>query len=94
MTLFDFIKIKAPELLPESAKIHLAVWTGEHDPLDVYLAGDFDDWQTWQMKKNFEYLYIVSLIQLEGANRWLFAGGSISKGCEWIEKKKGEWSKI
>lgn len=85
MTLFDYIVIQCPEVIPKKAKIHLAVWNGLHDPLDVYLAGEFEEWQSWQNRKNFERPYIISLIQLPGANRWLFAGGYQSNSSEWIE---------
>lgn len=89
MKLFDLLNIGASELDPALTKIHLAVWkTGGDDPLEVYLAGEFEDWQSWQTKKNFEYQYIVSLIKLRGNNRWLYADSFKSNGCMWIEKEK------
>jgi hypothetical protein len=55
-------------------KIHLASHTGEENPLDVYLADDFQEWQKWQTKKNFEREYVLSLIQMPGKDLWLFVG--------------------
>jgi len=87
MELFELLSLKQAGLLPESSKIHLAVWNGEENPLNVYLAGDFEEWQTWQSKKNFERENIVSLIQLPAADKWLFAGAYRSSGCELIESE-------
>jgi len=84
MKLFELLSLKNGEVLPESSKVHLAVWNGEDNPLDVYLAGEFEDWQTWQSKRNFERSHIVSLIQLSGTDRWLFVGGYKSIECEHI----------
>lgn len=61
-------------LLPENAKIHLATHNGEDDPVDVFLAGEFKEWQESQSRRNFELQYIVSLIKLPEPNTWLFAG--------------------
>ena len=40
------------------SKVHLAVWNGEEDPVDVFLAGDFEEWQSWQSRRNFQRKYI------------------------------------
>jgi hypothetical protein len=74
MRLFDFLHAATPDLGPTHCKIHLASWNGVEKPLDVYLAGDFDDWQRWQSKRNFERPFVVSLIQLPQTGQWLFAG--------------------
>lgn len=55
-------------------KIHLASHSGDSDPLDVYLDGDFDDWQSWRTKRNFEAKYLISVIQLPDPKKWLFVG--------------------
>lgn len=88
MNLFEIIGLKAPQISPETTKIHLAVWNGEDDPLDVYFKGEFEEWQSWQNKKNFPRKYIIPLIQMPGIDRWLFAGGYISKSSEYLEEHK------
>lgn len=77
-----------PTLKPEDCKIHLAVWNGLQNPLDVYLAGKFEEWQCWQNKENFKRKYIISLVKLEKENRWLFAGVHSSNGCKYISNEK------
>ena len=62
-------------------KIHFA--RGSEKPeeaLNVFLAGEFQEWQAHQSQKNFERDYILSLIRL-GHGRWLFGGIYRSKGC-------------
>ncbi|MDP2614261.1 hypothetical protein [Vibrio splendidus] len=36
MKLFELLSLKNNDVLPESSKVHLAVWNGEDNPLDVY----------------------------------------------------------
>lgn len=88
MLLFDLLRVKAPNIKEEDCKVHLAVWNGSEDPLDVFLAGDFEEWQSWQSRRNFEREYIISLIQLSGPDKWLFAGVFRSEGSLYIEKEK------
>lgn len=45
MDLFSFLKVCMPELTPEDTKIHFAAHNGKENPLDVFLAGEFDLWQ-------------------------------------------------
>jgi len=85
MKLFELLTLKETLLSPSSCKVHLAVWNGEDNPLDVYLAGNFEDWQKWQSKKNFEKKYIISLVQLPGSDRWLFVGAYYSLECNYLE---------
>lgn len=40
----------------------------------MYLAGKFEEWQRRQNKENFSRRYVVSLINLREAHKWLFAG--------------------
>lgn len=82
MKLFDLISIHDKEVLASNSKIHLAGWNGVDNPLDVYLGGKFEEWQSWQTKRNFERKFITSLIQLPQSNKWLFAGVFESFGCE------------
>lgn len=81
MRLFALLRTLDPELTPEACKVHLACSNGTDDPLDVYLQGEFDEWQRWQTKRNFERPHVVSLIQMPVRNRWLFAGAHDAKGC-------------
>lgn len=82
MQLFDLLRISIPGIQPSSCKIHLAVWNGQTNPFDVFLDGGFKEWQEWQGKANFNRELIVSLIQIPGASRWLFAGVFKSLGFE------------
>src|ERR1700756_1084634 len=86
MRLFQILQLLDDQVVPERCKVHLAGWNGKEDPLDEYLAGRFDDWQSWQTKKNFERPFVVSLIALPRAGDWLFAGVHNSEGCEWLEE--------
>jgi len=74
-----------PSATPEQAKIHLATSNQIDDPLDVYLAGNFNAWQQWQKNRNFERPYVLSLIAMPGRDRWLFAGLYESAGRTWYE---------
>jgi len=74
MHFFKTLQMYDPNVTSDRCKIHFACWNGVEDPLDVYLAGRFDEWQSWQNKKNFECDLVVSLIELPEPNRWLFAG--------------------
>ncbi len=88
MLMFDLLRTMNPNLNPAEAKLHLATWNGVEQPLDVYLAGGFNDWQSWQSKKNFERKFVVSLINLPHQKyKWLFAGVYRSAGVErkWSE---------
>jgi hypothetical protein len=76
-----------PSINEEECKIHLAVWNGQDNPFDVFLSGRFEEWQSWQSRRNFERKYIISLIQLPGVNNWLFAGGYSSVNSEFIEQR-------
>ena len=88
MLLFELLRLSVPGIEEKDCKIHLAVWNGNENPVDVYLAGEFEEWQAWQSKKNFERKYINSLLQLPGVNKWLFAGGFVSEGSEYIEEEQ------
>ncbi|WP_136515945.1 GIY-YIG nuclease family protein [Geomonas edaphica] len=74
MKFFDFLNVIEKDITPDQCKIHLAVHNGDDDPLDVYLEGWFEEWQSWQSKRNFERPYIISLIKFNGDDKWLFAG--------------------
>ena len=74
MRMIDLLKVVHPTLDPADAKIHFAQWNGQENPLDKYLAGQFDEWQRWQTRRNFERTFVISLIDIGDGGRWLFAG--------------------
>lgn len=74
MKLFQLLGIQDAEIVDSDCKIHLASSNGFEDPLDVYFAGDFDEWQRWQTQKNFKRSLVVSLIKLPARHRWLYVG--------------------
>jgi hypothetical protein len=90
MKLFDILKLELPVLKPEECKLHLAtVNVTQEDPLDVFLAGNFAEWQSWQNHKNFNRRYIVSLIKMQEHSKWLFAGVHFKQGCRFIKSEQG-----
>jgi len=74
LNLFDLLKLWEPTFTPEKAKVHLARHNGEEHPLDVFIQGGFDKWQSRQSNRNFKRPFVVSLIQAGSPTRWLFAG--------------------
>lgn len=83
MKLFDLLGLLSPALSTADCKLHMAVWNGEEHPLDVFIAGDFEEWQQWQSKRNFERRYVVSLISMPGIDNWLFGGLYQRMGVEY-----------
>ena len=83
MLLFDVLRLYNADLDPTRCKLHIATFDGQNDPLDVFFAGRFEGWQSWQTKRNFEREFIVSLIKLPGRDRWLFAGNYRRLGRTW-----------
>lgn len=73
--LLDVLAEENDEIRPANVKVHFATTPpGDTDgPLDAYYASNFEEWQSWQSKKNFERPYIMALISLPD-HRWLFAG--------------------
>lgn len=63
-----------PAITPKNTKVHLAQHNGIEHPMEVYLAGDFDEWQSWQSQRNFECEYVIGLVELPGTKKWLLAG--------------------
>ena len=99
MLMFDLLGIMNPNLNPAEAKLHLATSNGVEQPLDVYLAGNFNEWQRWQNAKNFERKFVISLIDIpHQTNKWLFAGVYRSSGSErkWSEEynKNYNWYEL
>lgn len=85
MNLFDLLQLLDNEVVPQRSKLHLSVWDGVDNPLDVYLAGQFDEWQPWQRKQNFSRKFVISLIAIS-PSKWLFVGAYDSIRCEWVEE--------
>lgn len=85
MKLFDILKLKMPALNPVDCKIHLAIYNGRDDPINLFLAGNFPAWQRTQGKRVFQRRYIVSLIKKDEQSKWLFAGVHSSHGCKAVK---------
>lgn len=83
MYLLDLLKLQEPTFDTANAKVHLARHNSVEAPMDVYLRGEFDEWQQWQSRRNFEREWVVSLVQDSADNtRWLFVGLFRPDGCE------------
>ena len=53
MDLFTLLGNLDPDVPPGRCKLHLAMGNGLHDPLDLYLEGVFDEWQSDRNRRNF-----------------------------------------
>ncbi len=82
MKLFELLSLLDDEVVAERSKLHLATRDEKYDPRDLYLTGEFDAWQSWQSKRNFERQFAVSLIDLRQPDSWLFVGAYESLGCK------------
>lgn len=86
MRVFPLLQTLAPELTPEACKVHLAVDpTQISAPMEEFLSGNFERWQSLQSNKSFPRPYIVSFIHLPDGCSWLLAGAFEVLGV----KKKG-----
>lgn len=83
--LFDLLKLENPDLQPQWCKVHLASFNQHDRPIDVYLNGEFDSWQSWQSGRNFEREFVVALIQLGRPNLWLYAGSYRRNGIKEVD---------
>ncbi len=81
MKLFELLKVWEPTFEATKAKVHLARYNGNERPLDVFLEGQFDEWQRWQSKRNFQREFVVSLVSAGSPSRWLYAGLFRSFDC-------------
>lgn len=90
MRLFDLIKIWEPDCTPRMSKMHMARSNGIDDPIDVFIRGDFENWQRWQKDHYFNRPYVVSLVQARQPTLWLFAGLYHPAGRKRIPASKGE----
>lgn len=82
MILFDLVRCWEPAFAADKSKVHLARHNGSEHPLDVFIQGNFDEWQRWQDARNFQREFVVSLIQAGSPTRWLFAGLFRTNGCQ------------
>jgi GIY-YIG catalytic domain len=89
MKLFDILGLQDPSVTLEASKVHLATHNGTDNPLRVYFEGNFDEWQSWQNKRNFKKAYVVSLIQLPERDRWLYVGAYAVRGNKLVSAQKG-----
>lgn len=80
MKLFDLLKIWEPSFTARDAKVHLARYNGQEHPMDVFISGNFDEWQRSQTARNFQRNFVVSLIQAGSPTSWMFAGLFSSNG--------------
>ena len=78
--LVTFLKAADVAVDASSLKVHLACWTGQDDPLDIFHAGKFAEWQECQGRKNFECSQVIGLVD-KAQGRWLFAGVYEILGC-------------
>ena len=72
--LTEIIEIKEPE----KYKLHVARWSGEDQPLDVYVR-DKKEWRDWNRWRNeydeFSRQYVFSMMDFyHESNMWLFGG--------------------
>jgi GIY-YIG catalytic domain len=91
MKLFDILGLQDARITLKDSKVHLATHNGTDNPLRVYFEGKFDEWQSWQNKRNFGKPFVVSLIQLPERDRWLYVGTYAVKASEWREADKVFW---
>lgn len=84
MQAWDLIKALDPSVTPDQTKIHLAGFNGTEDPLDIYIDSvpRFQRWQCWQSQTNFKRRFVLTLIQMQKPDHWLFAGVYDSAGVK------------
>lgn len=73
LTLFKLLSLYDTSITPENSKLHLAM-SNDENILDMFFSNKFEEWQTYQSKRNFGRDLIISLIKLPQKDRWLFAG--------------------
>ena len=62
-----------PPILARECIVHFAMRHGQSDPLELREDGRFEEWQSFQEKRNFGRRFVVALIHGEG-DCWRFAG--------------------
>lgn len=86
MKAFDILRFLEPKLSPTNCKIHLARNNNHDAPIDVFIEGKFDEWQTWQNQRNFTKEFVLSFVQTKETKTWLFVGLFSVRGCQLIEQ--------
>jgi hypothetical protein len=74
MRVKDIFQIFDSNLDATKIKLHLATCAGESDPIDEFLSGSFNEWQSWQKSRNFSRPLVCSFIQYKRKDSYLFAG--------------------
>ena len=74
MDLFARLRALDDDVTLEQCILHLAKRHGASDPLARYGSDEFDEWQSYQRRRNFSRRFVVTLIRKWEADRWLFAG--------------------
>ena len=80
MDLFARLRTLDDDVTPEQCILHLAEPHGASDPLALYENDEFDEWQSYQSKRNFSRKFVIALIRKQEPKRWLFAG--VYEVCE------------
>ncbi|WP_236693734.1 GIY-YIG nuclease family protein, partial [Robbsia andropogonis] len=88
MHLYDFMRTCDPDFDPATCKVHLPTSVDKEQPLDVFLDGRFDEWQSFQGQQNFKRKHLISFVGA-GRDRWLFAGYYRVLG--WEESDSPRW---
>lgn len=87
MRALDLLRLLDPEVSPDRTKVHLATWNGIDEPLDLFRADRFEEWQTDQNQRNFEREYVLALIAMPEAHQWLFGGIYTSHGAQEYQRR-------
>lgn len=82
MKVFDLLRIQYPSLEARNCKVHLARFNQYEQPLDVFIEGRFDEWQSWQRSRNFQREFVLSFVQAGTTTSWLFVGLYRVKDCQ------------
>ena len=78
MRMLDILMTMNPDFDPDKAKLHIATHSPSRgmEAIDIYLAGEFNEWQSWNEPGSFNRNLVISLISLPPRpnEKWLFAG--------------------
>lgn len=92
MKIFDLIRLQEPLLKAKNCKVHLARFNQHEQPLDVFIEGKFDEWQSWQSNRNFQREFVLSFVQAGMTTSWLFVGLYRVKGYEAVAEPKAHFT--
>lgn len=91
MKVFDLLRLQEPSLEAKECKVHLARFNQHEQPLDVFIEGKFDEWQSWQNNRNFQRKFVLSFVQAGTITSWLFVGLYRVKGYEAVAEPKAHF---